>query len=129
MTYHSLPLGDLSLLHAANICTERLAMVAVKHGFYNYLLRDAPNLDAKDSEFIEAVNESPDDVDWLTKAPKVLADVVESIVGAVFVDFDRNFIFFGMFSACFLSPSTSQEPLKTIYSLSSKSVVKRKGSN
>ncbi|ERN05479.1 hypothetical protein AMTR_s00007p00252700 [Amborella trichopoda] len=90
MTYPTLPPGDLSLLRAANISTEKLARVAVKHGFYNYLLRDAPNLDVKVSEFIEAINKSPDEVDWLMKAPKVLADVVESIAGAVFVDSDYN---------------------------------------
>lgn len=39
--------GKLSLLRAANISTEKLARVAVRHGLYHYVRRNAPALDEK----------------------------------------------------------------------------------
>ncbi|KAL4180911.1 hypothetical protein AMTRI_Chr12g268470 [Amborella trichopoda] len=82
--------GKLTPLRAANVSTERLARVAVKHGFFDFLFINSPSLQGMVSEFTDTVNENPEDCELLMKAPKVLADVVESIAGAVFVDCDYN---------------------------------------
>lgn len=39
--------GQLSLLRAANISTEKLARVAIKHGFYRFVRHNATSLDDK----------------------------------------------------------------------------------
>ncbi|KAL4180909.1 hypothetical protein AMTRI_Chr12g268450 [Amborella trichopoda] len=87
--FPSLTPRELSLFRAANTSTEKLAMIAVKHGFCVFLLQNSPTPDDKVSEFIDAINESPDNA-CLMKTPKVLADMVESIVGAVYVDTGYN---------------------------------------
>ncbi|KAE8649376.1 ribonuclease 3-like protein 2 [Cucumis sativus] len=80
--------GHLSLLRAANVSTEKLARVAVTHGLYNYVRRDSPAMDVKVKEFVDSVALEGSSVHYgrLMKAPKVLADIVESVAGAVYVD-------------------------------------------
>ncbi|EOA30764.1 hypothetical protein CARUB_v10013907mg [Capsella rubella] len=89
LTYPSLEPHELSLLRAANVSTEKLARVALNHGLYRFLRRNAPSLDEKVKEFTEAVGKE-DDLSvahgGLVKAPKVLADVLESLAGAVYID-------------------------------------------
>ncbi|KAF7827614.1 ribonuclease 3-like protein 2 [Senna tora] len=89
LAYPALDPGHLSLLRAANVSTEKLARVAVRRGFYRYVRHNAPSLLHKVNEFAEAVREEEDAVvayGGSVKAPKVLADVVESIAAAVYVD-------------------------------------------
>ncbi|XP_058101267.1 ribonuclease 3-like protein 2 [Magnolia sinica] len=88
LTYPTLDPGQLSSLRAANISTEKLARVAVRHNLYSYLRRNAPALDEKVREFSLAIRYDADEVpyDGTVKAPKVLADIVESIAAAVYVD-------------------------------------------
>lgn len=47
LAYPQLDPGQLSSLRAANISTEKLARVAVRHGLYYYVRRKAPSLDDK----------------------------------------------------------------------------------
>ncbi|XP_042519282.1 uncharacterized protein LOC122093099 [Macadamia integrifolia] len=86
--YPGLDPGQLSLLRAANISTENLARVAVRHELYRYVRHNAPSLDAKVSEFVLAVQEEDGAVTYCgsVKAPKILADIVESVAAAVYVD-------------------------------------------
>ncbi|KAJ4951630.1 hypothetical protein NE237_028462 [Protea cynaroides] len=87
-TYPGLDPGQLSLLRAANISTENLARVAVRHELYLHVRHNAPSLDAKISEFVLAVQEEIGAVTYCgsVKAPKILADIVESVAAAVYVD-------------------------------------------
>ncbi|MQM09164.1 hypothetical protein Taro_042027 [Colocasia esculenta] len=94
LTYPEADPGRLTTLRAANVSTEKLARVALRHGVYRHLRRKAPALDAQVAEFAAAVEREEDEDAELAaiyggasmKAPKVLADVVESVAAAVFVD-------------------------------------------
>ncbi|KAL5737574.1 hypothetical protein ACOSP7_030335 [Xanthoceras sorbifolium] len=88
LAYPQLDPGQLSLLRAANISTEKLARVAVKHGFYRFVRHSAVALDDKVREFAEAVRQEDDAAVYggSVKAPKILADIVESIAAAIYVD-------------------------------------------
>ncbi|XP_072965109.1 ribonuclease 3-like protein 2 [Typha angustifolia] len=88
-----LPPGLLTVLRAANISTEKLARVAVRHDLYSLLRRDnTPDLDKLVSEFTEEVMREPKELGGhpyggsTMKAPKVLADIVEAIAAAVYMD-------------------------------------------
>uniref|UniRef100_A0A1D1YIY7 Ribonuclease 3-like protein 2 n=1 Tax=Anthurium amnicola TaxID=1678845 RepID=A0A1D1YIY7_9ARAE len=95
--YHTNPgegPGRLTLLRSANVSTEKLARAALRHGLYEHLRRSAPQLDGLVADFAAAVAREEDEDAQLAaiyggvsvRAPKVLADVVESVVAAVFVD-------------------------------------------
>ena len=47
LAYPQIDPGHLSLLRSANISTEKLARVAVRHGLYGFVRRNAPALDEK----------------------------------------------------------------------------------
>ncbi|WVZ97737.1 hypothetical protein U9M48_043251 [Paspalum notatum var. saurae] len=93
LTNPNLGPGALSTLRAANISTEKLARVAVRHDLYPLLRRKCARLDLLVGQFIESVNQELKD-DFATapyggsvvKAPKVLADIVEAIASAVYID-------------------------------------------
>ncbi|XP_008449147.2 ribonuclease 3-like protein 2 isoform X1 [Cucumis melo] len=86
--YPDLDQGQLTLLRAANVSTEKLARVAVLHGLYDYVRRSAADLDDNVREFADAVALEDNSIPYggLKKAPKVLADIVESVAGAIYVD-------------------------------------------
>ncbi|XP_059662457.1 ribonuclease 3-like protein 2 [Cornus florida] len=88
LSYPDLDPGQLSLIRAANISTEKLARVAVQHRLYRYVRHNAAALDEKVRDFVVAVEEEDDAVVYggSMKAPKVLADIVESVAAAVYVD-------------------------------------------
>lgn len=88
LAYPNVDPGHLSLLRSANISTEKLARVAIRHGLYRFVRRNAPALDEKVREFAEVVSSEEEAVahGGSIKAPKVLADIVESIAAAIYVD-------------------------------------------
>ncbi|XP_004251917.1 ribonuclease 3-like protein 2 [Solanum lycopersicum] len=88
LTYPELDPGQLSLLRSANVSTEKLARVAVKHSLYKFVRHNTTTLDEKVKEFVIAVEqeEEAEVHGGVMKAPKVLADIVESVVAAVYVD-------------------------------------------
>ncbi|KAJ9153816.1 hypothetical protein P3X46_027217 [Hevea brasiliensis] len=90
LAYPQLDPGQLSLLRAANISTEKLARVAIRHGLYGFVRHNASSLDDKVREFTDAVSQEDDAVAYggSVKAPKILADIVESVAAAVYVDLD-----------------------------------------
>ncbi|XP_061342227.1 ribonuclease 3-like protein 3 isoform X2 [Gastrolobium bilobum] len=90
LVYPTLEHGQLSLLRAANVSTEKLARITIRHGFHRYIRHNAPALVHKVREFVEAVSEEDDPVahGGSVKAPKVLADIVESVAASVYVDVD-----------------------------------------
>ncbi|EFH46499.1 ribonuclease III family protein [Arabidopsis lyrata subsp. lyrata] len=78
--------GPLTKLRAVNVDTEKLARVAVKHQLYRYLRHKKPLLEEQILEFVEAMEKYPLHSNGLLKVPKVLADIVESTIGALFRD-------------------------------------------
>lgn len=54
LSYPNLHPGCLSLLKAANISTEKLARVAVRHGLYKYIRHNTSSLDEKVSPAIHS---------------------------------------------------------------------------
>ncbi|CAK9153603.1 unnamed protein product [Ilex paraguariensis] len=81
-----LPPGKLTRLRAANVDTEKLARVAVKHGLHKFVCHRKPLLDGQIREFMDRIMEYPLHSNGLIDAPKVLADIVESTIGAIFID-------------------------------------------
>ncbi|XP_076907490.1 ribonuclease 3-like protein 2 [Bidens hawaiensis] len=94
LTYPDIDSGKLSDLRAANVSNEKLVGVAVHHGLYKYIRHS--NLTNKVWEFFGKVEEEEKMAVYggQMTAPKVLADVVESMAGAVFIDcgFDLQLI-------------------------------------
>lgn len=132
LTNPSVGPGALSLLRAANISTEKLARVAIRHDLYRYLRRISPTLDAMVQEFTEAVSKEREE-DYagisyggsMVKAPKVLADIVESIAAAIYVDCSFNLVEFWKVFRGILEPiitveTPNQQPVSHIYELCQK---------
>ncbi|CAN6445677.1 unnamed protein product [Victoria cruziana] len=88
ISYPDLDQGALSLLRAANVNTEKLARAAVKLGLYRFLRRNSPSLDDKVLEFSKAIQYK--DAIATVKPPKVLADIIESVCAAVYIDCGYN---------------------------------------
>ncbi|KAK1439809.1 hypothetical protein QVD17_05630 [Tagetes erecta] len=84
--YPNLPPGSLTALRAANVDTEKLARVAVKYNFHNYLRHENPLLSKQIRVFIKALEKYPYHSYGLIDAPKTLADIVESTIGAIYID-------------------------------------------
>ncbi|XP_030542862.1 ribonuclease 3-like protein 2 [Rhodamnia argentea] len=90
LAYPGLDQGRLSNLRSVNVSTEKLARVAVRHGLYRFLRHNVQSMDDKVREFARAVEEEDDAVahGGSIKAPKVLADIVESVAAAIYIDVD-----------------------------------------
>ncbi|KAF5781222.1 putative ribonuclease III [Helianthus annuus] len=88
LKYPDVDAGILSRLRAANVSNEKLARVAVNHGLHKYVRHNkATVLNDKVFEFLIEVGEEDMVVyGGQMKAPKVLADIVESVAAAVYVD-------------------------------------------
>ncbi|KAG4961898.1 hypothetical protein JHK82_038585 [Glycine max] len=88
LAYPDLDPGQLSALRAANVSTEKLARVAVRIGLHRFVRHSAPPLVDKVERFVDAVKLEIHPVahGGSVKAPKVLADVVESVAAAIYVD-------------------------------------------
>uniref|UniRef100_A0A0D3GGG4 RNase III domain-containing protein n=1 Tax=Oryza barthii TaxID=65489 RepID=A0A0D3GGG4_9ORYZ len=90
LTYGQLQPGPLTRLRAANVDKEKLARVAVVHGLHHFLRHKAPNLDGQITDFIEELSMYPIHSNGLLDPPKVLCDVVESLIGAIYCDSNFN---------------------------------------
>ncbi|XP_047324231.1 ribonuclease 3-like protein 3 [Impatiens glandulifera] len=84
--YPKLSPGTLTMLRAANVDREKLARSALVMNLHKYLLHKKPLLDGQIEVFMEATLNYPIHSHGLIDAPKVLADLVESLVGAIFID-------------------------------------------
>ncbi|XP_010926171.2 ribonuclease 3-like protein 2 isoform X2 [Elaeis guineensis] len=124
--------GQLTVLRAANISTEKLARVAVRHDLYRLVRRNSPMLDQIVDEFTQSVlRERDEDLGCLhhggssVKAPKVLADIVESITAAVYVDCDFNLktlwrVIRSMLEPIITLETLDEQPVTTLYELCQK---------
>ncbi|XP_059452440.1 ribonuclease 3-like protein 3 [Corylus avellana] len=84
--YPNFPPGPLTQLRAANVDSEKLARAAVKHGLHRFLRHKKPFLEEKIQRFKQGISEYPLHSNGLVHVPKALADIVESTIGAVFID-------------------------------------------
>ncbi|KAJ7963763.1 Ribonuclease 3-like protein 2 [Quillaja saponaria] len=114
LAYPDLDPGHLSLIRAANISTEKLARVAIRHGLYRFLRHNAPSLDEKITEFAKAVRQEDDAVAYggSVKAPKVLADIVESVAAAILVDVNFDLQRLWVIFRGLLEPIVTHDDLK-----------------
>lgn len=90
LKYRQLQPGPLTRLRAANVDTEKLARVAVEHGLHRFLRHKAPHLDGQIHDFIKELCKYPYHSNGLLDPPKVLSDIVESLIGAIYVDSNFN---------------------------------------
>ncbi|XP_051200166.1 ribonuclease 3-like protein 3 [Lolium perenne] len=90
LAYRDLPPGPLTRLRAANVDKEKLARVAVDHGIHRFLRHKAPQLDGQIDDFIKELCEYQYHSNGLLDAPKVLSDIVESLIGAIYLDSNFN---------------------------------------
>ncbi|KAI3941456.1 hypothetical protein MKW98_022463 [Papaver atlanticum] len=127
LTYPDLDPGQLSLLRAANISTEKLARVAIRHNLYPFMRHNAPSLDIKVREFALAVQEEGDEIPHAgsVKAPKVLADLVESIAAAIYVDCNFDLKLLWEYFSRLLEPivtleTLEQQPVTMLYEVCQK---------
>ncbi|XP_047339180.1 ribonuclease 3-like protein 2 [Impatiens glandulifera] len=96
--YPKLDQGKLSFIRSANISTEKLARVSVRHELYRYVRHNDVSINDKVRDFVYAVEEEEGFVVYggLVKAPKVLADIVESVAAAVYIDLQFDLLAFWM---------------------------------
>ncbi|KAG9159974.1 hypothetical protein Leryth_005725, partial [Lithospermum erythrorhizon] len=106
--------GQLTLLRAANVSTEKLARVAVRMELYRYVRHNATDLDDKVRDFVRVVLEE-DETEFYggaIKAPKVLADIVESVAAAIYVDRGYNLVDLWMVFRRLLEPIVTVDVLE-----------------
>lgn len=90
LTYRDLQPGPLTRLRAANVDKEKLARVAVHRGIHHFLRHKAPQFDGQIDDFIKELAEYQYHSNGLLDAPKVLSDIVESLIGAIYLDSNFN---------------------------------------
>ncbi|TYG45492.1 hypothetical protein ES288_D11G178300v1 [Gossypium darwinii] len=98
-------------LRAANVDTEKLARAAVKHGLHRYLRHKKPLLKEQIRQFSEEIQRYPLHSNGLVDVPKALADLVESTIGAVFIDTNSLDVVWKVFKDL-LEPIIRRETLK-----------------
>ncbi|XP_076928205.1 ribonuclease 3-like protein 2 [Bidens hawaiensis] len=122
LTYPDIDSGKLSDLRAANVSNEKLARAAVHHGLHKYIRHT--NLTDKVWEFFGKVEEEGKMAVYggQMTAPKVLADVVESMAGAVFIDCGFDLQLMWMIFRSLLEPLvmldvilTQPQPIAALY--------------
>lgn len=88
--YPDLDEGTLTSLRSANVDNEKFARASVKHKFYEYLrMETPPELERNVENFVKAIEDEPESESLHGgnfDTPKVLADILESIAGAVLID-------------------------------------------
>ncbi|KAE8734008.1 Ribonuclease 3-like protein 2 [Hibiscus syriacus] len=114
LAYPKLDPGLLSLIRSANISTEKLARVAVKHRLFQFVRHNAVGLEQKVNEFTMLVSEEDGPVahGGSMKAPKVLADIVESVAAAIYVDVEFNLVTLWKIFRGLLEPIVTLEDLQ-----------------
>ncbi|CAH8317000.1 unnamed protein product [Eruca vesicaria subsp. sativa] len=80
--------GSLTRLRSVNVDTEKLARVAVKHNLHRCLRHNKPLLEDQILKFSKEIEKYPLHSFYRLEAPKTLADIVESTIGALYTDCD-----------------------------------------
>lgn len=136
LNYRDVGPGALTALRAANVSTEKLARIAVKHKLYDLMRRNSPQLDEMVKDFTLVV-ERENEMGLYTvpyggsiiKAPKVLADIVEAIIGAVFVDCNLNLEYCwtkirGLLEPIITLENLDEQPITTLHEYCQKKAKK-----
>ena len=84
--YPELQPGDLATLKSSSVNNEFLGFACVQLGIHEYL----PPI-FKDNDLVRYVSERGDMYERDHEAPKVLADILEAIFGAIFIDSEEGF--------------------------------------
>ncbi|GMP66761.1 hypothetical protein CsSME_00026980 [Camellia sinensis var. sinensis] len=111
--YPNLPPGLLTPLRAANVDTEKLARVAVNRKFHKYLRHRLPVISKQIRDFISVLPQYPLHSNGLIDAPKILADIVESTIGAIFIDSNSSIDTTWKVAKGLLHPIITPEMLQT----------------
>ncbi|EFJ29552.1 hypothetical protein SELMODRAFT_91347, partial [Selaginella moellendorffii] len=120
--------GLLSDLRSASVNNDCLARVAVKHRLHSYLRHGSAELRAKINSFLDVLDRDPEcSVMFGFKAlsgPKALADIVESVAGAILVDsgfdFEKLWVVLKRLLSPFVTPATlSFHPVREFHELCS----------
>ncbi|XP_010467324.2 PREDICTED: ribonuclease 3-like protein 3 [Camelina sativa] len=110
---------ELRVIRTASVSNETFARVAVKHNLHQCLILEDPDpsTDAKIKEFSEAVSKEDEPLPFggAVKAPKILADCIESLAGAVYIDVDFDLhrvweIFRGLVEPIYTLDRLKQDP-------------------
>ncbi|CAH8278259.1 unnamed protein product, partial [Arabidopsis lyrata] len=118
LTYPKLEPKDLSLLRDANACNDRYARVAVKKGIYQFIISNVEKPERMILEFIDMMGKEDDpdpDPYRVVKAPKILANLVAAVAGAVYIDVNYNVqrlweIFRGLFEPIYTLDDLRMQP-------------------
>ncbi|KAL8223723.1 hypothetical protein R6Q57_019198 [Mikania cordata] len=86
--YKNMAPGELTRLRAANVDTEALARAALKHELHRHLRHQKHLFQGQIQTFMKEIVEYPSHSQGMIDPPKVLADVFESLIGALFIDTD-----------------------------------------
>ncbi|KAL3848998.1 hypothetical protein ACJIZ3_010880 [Penstemon smallii] len=113
LMYPDLDPGKLTRLRSANVDTEKLARVSFKHELYKLLRHNHPHLDRQINEFRDAIKEYPLHSTGLIDTPKALADIVESLVGAIYIDSNSSIDITWEVVKNLLQPMITPENLQT----------------
>ncbi|AES71622.2 putative ribonuclease III [Medicago truncatula] len=90
VSYPNLKPGILTQLRSKNVDSEKLARVAINHGLDRYLRHKKPQLGEQIEAFTKAIEDYPIHSNGHIHVPKDLADMVESTIGALFIDCDSS---------------------------------------
>nr|GEU29582.1 ribonuclease 3-like protein 3 [Tanacetum cinerariifolium] len=110
--YPRMKSGELTQLRAANVDNEALARVAFKHGLHRFLRHQDPLLEGRVQELMEGIKQYPLHSHGLINSPKILADILESLIGAVYVDTNLSIDATWEVVKSLLQPLTTPENLK-----------------
>ncbi|KAB1201001.1 Ribonuclease 3-like protein 3 [Morella rubra] len=129
--YPDLQPGPLTRLRAANVDTEKLARAAIKHGLHRYLRHKKPLLHDQIHKFTLGISEYPLHSNGLIDAPKALADIVESSIGAVFIDSNSSIdtaweVFKGLLEPIINPVTIGRHPVTELYEVCQKRNLKLK---
>ncbi|XP_048420224.1 ribonuclease 3-like protein 2 isoform X1 [Pyrus x bretschneideri] len=92
LAYPNMDQGNFTELRSANVSRGKFACAAVKHGFYGCLRHRSPALDNEVTEFAREVsiwngkNEPTLVYDGAIQPSRVLAEIVEAVAAAVYID-------------------------------------------
>jgi endoribonuclease Dicer len=129
--------GQLSSLRARAVCGPALAFVAVHVlKLHNFLLADHSGLTAAVERYIPILQATPSrDIvlqSWAHDPPKVISDILESLIAAVLIDsgynLDKTMCILETAMQCILevlSPDLPPEPVSAFYLWAAKSGCKR----
>ncbi|XP_078169437.1 endoribonuclease Dicer homolog 3a-like [Carex rostrata] len=107
--------GELTDLRSASVNNETFAQTAIRHKLHLHLQHGSGLLLQQITDYIRALGESqnsPDPAKTAPKGPKVLGDIVESIIGAILIDTEFNLNEVWEIVESLLSPLVTPENLE-----------------